>query len=213
MVLNITYHPNLSKLKSLLSDIHLLLTPDEEHRKVFDKVPIVGFRRGKSLKDILVRAKLKPIFSQGGGESKQCRKKACTVCSNVKETTNFTSKITGKTYNIRSQNPINCDSSFVVYLLTCKNCGIQYVGSCTTKFRARFCNYRSCQKLHLAKTVPQQELHEHFDLPGHSGFSDFEFTLIDQDKTLKNVRRREVFWQYKLDTFLPKGLNDREVPL
>ena len=28
-----------------------------------------------------------------------------------------------------------------------------------------------------------------------------------------NIRRRESFWQYKLDTFQPNGLNDREVTL
>jgi len=59
--------------------------------------------------------------------------------------------------------------------------------------------------------VPQQELHEHFDLPGHSGFADFEYTLIDQGNSLEDVRKRERFWQYKLNTFLPHGLNDREV--
>ena len=56
-VFNITYHPALSKLKNVLSEIHLLLTPDREHGKVFEKVPIIVFRRAKSLKDILVRTK------------------------------------------------------------------------------------------------------------------------------------------------------------
>ena len=58
---NITYHPVLSKLKNELSEIHLLLTPGREHGKVFENIPIVGFRRAKSLKDILVRAKTAPI--------------------------------------------------------------------------------------------------------------------------------------------------------
>ena len=60
-VFNITYHPVLSKLKIVLSETHLLLTPDREHGKVFEKIPIVGFRRAKSLKDIFVRAKVAPI--------------------------------------------------------------------------------------------------------------------------------------------------------
>ena len=34
-VFNITYHPLFSKLKNILSVIHLLLTPDKEHGKVF----------------------------------------------------------------------------------------------------------------------------------------------------------------------------------
>ena len=88
---------------------------------------------------------------------------------------------------------------------------MQYVGSCITKFRARFNNYKSCNKLHKTQVVNQHNLHAHFDLPGHSSFADFEFTLIDQGDNLECVRKRERFWQYKLDTFLPKGLNEREV--
>ena len=42
-----------------MQELHLLLAPDEEHKKVFLDVSIVGFRRnGKSLKDYLVRAAL-----------------------------------------------------------------------------------------------------------------------------------------------------------
>ena len=47
----------LTKLKNILSEIHLVLTPDREYGKVFERIPIVGFRRAESLKDILVREK------------------------------------------------------------------------------------------------------------------------------------------------------------
>ena len=60
-VFNITNHPVLAKLKSLLSEINLLLTRDREHGKVFERIPVVGFRRAKSVKDILVRAKVAPL--------------------------------------------------------------------------------------------------------------------------------------------------------
>ena len=35
----------------------MLLTNDAQHRKAFPEVPIFDFSRGKSLKDLLVRAK------------------------------------------------------------------------------------------------------------------------------------------------------------
>ena len=41
-----------------MTRIQLLLTPDNEHNKVFRDTPIIGFRRTKSLKDILVMAKV-----------------------------------------------------------------------------------------------------------------------------------------------------------
>ena len=50
-----------SNFKNVLSEIHLLLTPNRKHgfnkgtgKKVFEKIPIIGFRRAKSLRDILV---------------------------------------------------------------------------------------------------------------------------------------------------------------
>ena len=54
---NITYYPIFSKFKNILSNIHLLLTPEMEHSKVFENVPVIGYKKGKSLKDILVMSK------------------------------------------------------------------------------------------------------------------------------------------------------------
>ena len=54
LVFNITYQQNFSNLKDTMSFLHLLLTPDQEHQKIFHKVPIIGFRRAKSLNDILL---------------------------------------------------------------------------------------------------------------------------------------------------------------
>ena len=84
LVLNITYHPALNKIKSILSNIHILLTPNKEHEKVFQQVPVVGFRRGKSLKDILVRAKL-PKEESGYKGCKGCGK-PCQVCPYIATT-------------------------------------------------------------------------------------------------------------------------------
>ena len=80
LVFNFTYHPAYSKLKHILSNINLLLTPDAQHRKVFPEVPIVGFKRGKSLKDLLVRAKV-PVEKETDGKSCGCQGKRCEVCT------------------------------------------------------------------------------------------------------------------------------------
>ena len=212
LVLNITYHPKFAKLKSILSKIQILLTPNGEHQKVFDSVPVVGFKRGKSLKDLLVRSKL-PKIDQGetpSGSCGHCHYKACKICANLPETTTFTGK-NGKTYNIEGGNKITCRSFNTVYLITCGTCGLQYVGSTCPEFRERYGNYKSCQKFHVTKNVPQQQFHEHFSQPGHNRFSDFKFVLIDQGIDEKSARKREKFWMYELNTFIPHGLNDREV--
>ena len=124
-------------------------------------------------------------------------------------------------FNIR-KGDLNCNSKFVVYLLRCKVCGKQYVGSTITKFRERFNNYKSqfrrywerkqAGKSDPGKDISQGKLFEHFCERDHHGMDDWSFKIIDQADSLKRVRERESFWQYKLNSFYPKGLNDREVP-
>ena len=210
LVLNVTYHPSHSKVKNVLSDIHLLLTPNEEHRRVFHNVPIVGFKRCKSLKDILVRARL-PTENKGPGESCTCGGERCGVCSFVKRSQTFTDKSGQTSYEIRGDK-LHCNSKNVVYKVQCKACFKQYVGSTCTKFRMRFNNYKSCFRKHASgEAVPQMLFHNHFSQLDHNGMNDWSFTLIDQASNVEHLRKKESFWQYKLDTFHPKGLNERNV--
>ena len=213
LTLNITFHPAFQNLGALLRKIHQILACNEEHHKVFKDIPTVGFRKGKSLRDFLVRAKVPPVGDGEGpieGASGRCYGMLCEVCDQVEDTTQFTSN--DKTYNIRNFS-MDCNSTNVVYLLSCKVCGIQYVGSTTCKFRSRFNTYKSGNRRYAEKEkrVPQKKLHSHFDQPGHSGFSDFEFISKDQGNDHESTRKKERFWMYKLNTFLPNGLNEREV--
>ena len=80
LVFNFTYHPAYSKPKHILSSINLLLTPDAQHCKVLSEVPIVGFKRGESLKDLLVRAKV-PVEKETDGKSCGCQGKRGELCT------------------------------------------------------------------------------------------------------------------------------------
>ena len=58
---------------------NLLLTPDREHQKVFENVPIISFEKEKSLKDILVRAKVPPLKTKEGFCG-PCNKPSYEIC-------------------------------------------------------------------------------------------------------------------------------------
>ena len=51
----------------------------------------------------------------------------------------------------------------------------------------------------------------HLDTTVHNRPS--TLSLIDQAESVDDIRRRESFWQYELDTFQPNGLNERDVAL
>ena len=122
-----------------------MLTPDAQHRKVFLEVPIVSFKREKSLKDLLVRTKV-PVEKETDGKFCGCQGKLCEVCTFLEEKNTFTNKEGSDTYKISEGIQLDCNSENVFYLITCKKCTKQYVGSCINRFRTRFNNYRSCYR-------------------------------------------------------------------
>ena len=125
----------------MLQELHLLLAPDKEHRKVFPHVPVVGFRNCKSLKDCLVRAALPKTNETGRCEP--YGKKTCLVCNSIRTTITFTTEACGEFFEIQS-GPLNCNSEKVLYLLKCKVSGeAPYVVKAKTKFRYRFNNYEN----------------------------------------------------------------------
>ena len=211
IVFNITYHAVFPKFKDVLCEIHLLLTTDREHGKVFEKVPIIGFRRAKSVKDILVRAKVAPLEKKKGC-CRSCGGNRCEICKHVVTTERFRSFNTQREYCIDPDN-LNCNSSKVVYLYACKACSKHYTGS-TESFRSRFDNYKSVHRSFIkGNTVKQASFHAHFEDDKHHGISDWEITLIDQTDSVNDLRTKESFWQHELDTLQPYGLNERDVAL
>ena len=198
LVFNITYYPIFSKLKNILS-------------KVFEDIPIIGFKKGKSFKDVLVRAKVPPLKTEKSFCG-PCNKPRCEICKHITKTHQFESSSTKRIYSIRPQN-LNCASKNIIYLFNCKTCHKQYTGS-TEEFWSRFNNYRCSHRTFLRnKKVKQESFHAHFAEGIHQGESDWEVRLIDQGVSVDDVRRRESYWQHELDTFQPNGLNDREVAL
>ena len=118
LVFNFTAY---SKLNHISSNINLLLTPDAQHHKVFPEVPIVGFKRGKSLKDLLVRAKVQ-VEKEIDGKSCGYQGKRCEVCTFSEEKNTFTNTQVSDTYKIREDLHLDCNSENVIYLVTCKKC-------------------------------------------------------------------------------------------
>ena len=46
LTFNITYSPAFQNVRGIMEELHTLLTPNKDHRKVFPDVPVVGFRNG-----------------------------------------------------------------------------------------------------------------------------------------------------------------------
>ena len=107
--------------------------------------------------------------------------------------------------------PFDCNSQCVVYLLTCKICKKQYVGSTITRFRLRYNQYKSNIKLYGEgrRGFQQESFIEHYFQENHNGsHCDISPMIIDHCDP-NDQERREAFWIFTLDTMYPNGLNHK----
>ena len=47
-------------------------------------------------------------------------------------------------------------------------------------------------------------------LDGHSSIEDWDFVIFEQWETHAQLKERETFWQHRLKTFYPIGLNEKD---
>ena len=225
-VLVLTYHPALNKkVREIINKNQHVLASGPERLKVFPRTPIVAYRQPKSLKDILVRAVVKNQTSEPN-ECRGCNGRSnCEVCGLLVKSDKFSNMDGSRTYNLR-KGTLHCNSTKVVYLMTCKTCNKQYVGKTVPIFRLRLNNYKSKFRsyyrkrkngtLKKDKLIPQAGLYEHFISHGNiKGFdsgkkkdedwSFWSFQLIDSSPDDNMLLQRESFWIYELGTFRTRG--------
>ena len=94
------------------------------------------------------------------------------------------------------------------YILSCKVCGLQYVGSANEKFCFGWDNYKENDRKALrGKEHMQPEPFEHYVADNHNCFlNDCSVTLIDKIDG-SDPTRREEYWRKALTTVAPYGLN------
>ena len=134
------------------------------------------------------------------------------ICGSISTTTTFATETSQETFKIQ-KGTSNCDSEKVLYLLKCKVSGeVPYVGKAKTKFWYKFNNYKSKHRTFRKgnQKVPQKRFHAHYCRDGHSGINDWDFVLFEQCETHEQLKERETFWQHRLKTFYPIGLNEKE---
>ena len=157
----------------------------------------IAYSRCKNLRDILVHSDHTKTKKPPG--SYPCNK-PCTTCALVSPTNTITSKY-NKTFKLTKH--LDCQSSYTVYIITCKKCGLQYTGetSQTTNKRLR----AHVSTINTKKDTP---VANHFNNRGHSK-EDISLTIVDQEFRKNRRLRLEESWMLILDTRSPSGINAR----
>lgn len=132
---------------------------------------------------------------------KKCKSKNCLTCSNLDLNLTFTSTTYKTSYTQNTS--FSCDSTNLIYLITCSLCHLQYIGETGDTIRNRLNNHRS-----NINTKKQTPIGIHFNLIEHN-ITHLRISLVEQldNNPLNNRKEREYYWQNKLGTIYPKGLN------
>ena len=203
----VTYHPGLPIIGCLLRDLHPVLQSSNRCQDAIQEVPMVAFRKPKSLAQYLVRARFTNVCRGKARGTCRCTCNKCQICDFLLLGNTFSDSKSSKQFSINYD--LDCNSSNVVYLISCKKCNAQYVGSTMTRFRTRFNNHRSRLNSHVKLGMDQKQrddlLYHHFNSDGHSGLADMSLQIIDWVKGEKELRDKEGQWIYKLGTLAPGG--------
>jgi hypothetical protein len=177
----------------------------------------VVFRKDKTINNMLVATQFPPprwntarplaVKSSCPNEailtyqSLPCYARNCKTCGVIDIENRFHST----TFNVDFELKHNCDcnSSNIVYLITCLKCELQYVGETKNKLRDRMNGHRSA--VHLNKDTP---IGIHFNSPNHN-LTHLRIIPIELLPSLSITQRRsrEQYWQLKIGTLFPQGLN------
>ncbi|KAE8631062.1 hypothetical protein XENTR_v10001061 [Xenopus tropicalis] len=179
--------------------------------------PRMGYKRGRSLRDLLMKTDFKGFSNKPQNWLSSLQKLGCYKCPDcvtcrcLLTGPDFPHPHTGKRLKIHSR--LGCLSTYVVYIITCP-CGLYYVGKTVTTLRERISNHRSAISRALKDEESNQPVARHFLLMRHT-LPTFKCMAIDQQPPLPRggnrdlaLLQRESRWIHKLDCVAPRGLNE-----
>jgi hypothetical protein len=195
--------PNIGRTVNRYWDL-LKLSKEKSVRDVNENyTPIVAFKRPKNLSDYLIKSDLNVQDNIQGANS--CNRPRCSHCKNINKGTQFTSHNTGETFNLRCNT--TCKSDNVIYLITCTECNLQYVGQTSQQVSKRMNSHRFDVN-NFTDPAFSSLVASHFNSNKHS-LSNFSFMPIDIVRNTVNRLCKETFWIHRLKTLHPDGLNSK----
>ncbi len=194
----LTYCRGLPNIHAIIKNRMSILHMSDRLRAVFEKPPIVAYRRGQNLMDMVVHKKTSKLFAGPKCNGmKTCKHKKCAMCKHVK-ITNTLKTPTGEIVQINQK--IDCKTYNVVYAVVCKKCDrTVYVGETGTTMYTRIMNHLSNIRNHKVDAP----VASHFISGGHK-LMDFQVAGIEVVKEDSVIYRRirESYWIKKMDTVI-----------
>ena len=200
----VTYHPAVPSLRATTKQYQPILHASERLKQAFPLPPLIPFRHPKNLRDLLVRATLTTTqhdvpgnYHWGSGR--------CKTCPILLTTNTFTGHTTGVCFKISIV--ASCKSCSVIYLITCRRCGQQYVGETGHPLHLRMNSY--CHDI-TRKRIEDSPVTAHLNHGTHS-LVNTTVMVIDLISSHDSCWGKigESKWIRTLGTSFPSGMNLR----
>ena len=148
----LTFHPSGPNLRKWLREAFPILQSDKKLKEIYTTPPSVVYRQPANLRQTLICSTFREMAFRDCSDREEqdtpgsyrhnhpARGRKCETCPRMKEGKTFTSTFTGRTYKM--WNNFTCKSSYVVYLITCSRCLVQYVGMTTNTMMERHRGHR-----------------------------------------------------------------------
>ena len=151
-----THHPTIRGVNEIVNKNLELLDKSSSTRPITQAKLVQGFHRCKNLRDLLVKAKLKPANNQGNNPNNisttnKCGRPFCIYCSKLDRSGRIKSATTNRSYMTRTN--ISCRCTNLIYAIECRTCGKIYVGQTKRRLMDRlmehFRNIRQNNAAHI----------------------------------------------------------------
>ena len=193
----LTYHPLNNRIKRILLDNFKILSDDPATKEIFPQPPMVAYQRDQNLRNILVHMSASNQATALSG-SAPCRHSPCRTCNYIsKEST-----LHGPTCFINIKETFTCDSSGLVYCISCRHCLAIYISETGRTLRERFGEHLQS----ITKCAYGFYVAEHFNSHGHC-LDDMQVRSVKLCGGNKLRKRYEMQLIFQLETWQPHRLN------
>lgn len=142
----------------------------------------------------------------------KCGGQRCKTCQYTKVENHFSNNDCSVSYPIKQM--INCNTTFVVYMMICEICNLKYIGSTIRKVKTRFLEHVNNIQNPAFRNV--SNIAKHFIETHNSETCSLKIIGIERIKNPPRggdreaiLRDREAYWILTLNTSAPQGLNLR----
>ena len=193
---NNSCNPNV--IDSIRNGADVLLPSDRMRKVMSDRRIIAARRQPQNIRSMLFRPRFDTNQSSVKGSVKPCKSdpnrkigpgQPCRCCDLIDECSSI--RFHNSTENFEIRHHFTCDSSNLLYALTCGNCGLNYIGQTERTVRDRCGDYR--RAINTQKFT--QGVHEHLHRCGKGVFSITPFFKIKgQSKDHSTILAYEDFF-------------------